>query len=86
MKEGIIGATSQQYPVKMAELGVQAIFDLVETGEAPENTEGLDFFNTGVALVTDDPQDGVESHRHRRGRRDLLGLIPRHRIVSGAGR
>lgn len=61
VKDGIIGATSQQYPVKMAELGVQAIFDLVETGEKPETTEGLDFFNTGVALVTDDPQDGVES-------------------------
>ncbi|SIO04125.1 substrate-binding domain-containing protein [Agromyces cerinus] len=59
--EGVIGATSQQYPVKMAELGVQAIFDLVKTGKAPETTEGLDFFDTGVALVTDDPQDGVES-------------------------
>ena len=59
--EGIIGATSQQYPVKMAELGVQAIFDLVTTGETPETSEGLDFYNTGVALVTDDPQDGVES-------------------------
>ena len=34
----------------MAELGVQAIFDLVETGETPEVTEGLDFYNTGVAL------------------------------------
>ena len=61
VKDGIIGATSQQYPVKMAELGVQAIFDLVKTGEVPENTEGLDFFNTGVALVTDEPQEGVES-------------------------
>ena len=59
--DGIIGATSQQYPVKMAELGVQAIFDSSSTGETPENSEGLDFFNTGVALVTDDPQDGVES-------------------------
>jgi fructose transport system substrate-binding protein len=59
--EGIIGATSQQYPVKMAELGVQAIFDYIESGETPETTEGLDFYNTGVALVTDDPQDGVES-------------------------
>ena len=59
--EGIIGATSQQYPIKMAELGVQAIFDYIESGETPENTEGLDFYNTGVALVTDDPQDGVES-------------------------
>lgn len=61
VKDGIIGATSQQYPVKMAELGVQAIFDLVKTGETPETSEGLDFYNTGVALVTDEPQDGVES-------------------------
>lgn len=61
VKEGLIGATSQQYPVKMAQLGVQAIFDLVETGEVPEVTEGLDFYNTGVALVTDEPQDGVDS-------------------------
>ncbi|MGX5697822.1 substrate-binding domain-containing protein [Agromyces soli] len=61
VKEGVIGATSQQYPVKMADLGVQAIFDLVKTGEKPETSDGLDFFNTGVALVTDDPQDGVES-------------------------
>ncbi|UOQ90535.1 substrate-binding domain-containing protein [Agromyces endophyticus] len=59
--DGVIGATSQQYPVKMADLGVQAIFDLVKTGEKPETTDGLDFFNTGVALVTDDPQDGVDS-------------------------
>jgi fructose transport system substrate-binding protein len=61
VKDGIIGATSQQYPVKMAELGVQAIFDLVDSGTAPEVTDGLDFYNTGVALVTDDTQDGVES-------------------------
>ncbi|WP_448808117.1 substrate-binding domain-containing protein [Agromyces bauzanensis] len=61
VKDGIIGATSQQYPVKMAELGVQAIYDLVTTGEKPETSAGLDFYNTGVALVTDDPQDGVES-------------------------
>ncbi|MGR0220037.1 substrate-binding domain-containing protein [Agromyces sp. ZXT2-6] len=59
--EGIIGATSQQYPLKMAELGIQAIHDLVTTGETPEVSEGLDFFNTGVALVTDEPQDGVDS-------------------------
>lgn len=61
VKDGIIGATSQQYPLKMAELGVQAIHDLVTTGETPENSEGLDFYNTGVALVTDEPQEGVES-------------------------
>ena len=61
VKDGTIGATSQQYPLKMAELGVQAIYDLVTSGEKPETSEGLDFYNTGVALVTDDPQEGVES-------------------------
>ncbi|MET0974067.1 MAG: substrate-binding domain-containing protein [Leifsonia sp.] len=59
--DGTLGATSQQYPVKMAQLGVQAIFDLVKTDKKPEVTDGLDFYNTGVALVTDDPQDGVDS-------------------------
>jgi len=58
---GVIGATSQQYPLKMAELGVAAIADLVRTGTTPDVTEGLTFFNTGVALVTDKPANGVES-------------------------
>jgi ABC-type sugar transport system substrate-binding protein len=61
VKGGVIGATSQQYPLKMASLGVQAIYDLATSGAKPEVTEGLDFFNTGVALVTDKPADGVES-------------------------
>jgi fructose transport system substrate-binding protein len=61
VKDGIIGATSQQYPVKMAELGVQAIVDLATSGEKPEVTDGLDFFDTGVELVTDQPVDGVKS-------------------------
>lgn len=61
VKQGVIGATSQQYPVKMAELGVEAIAELARTGTTPDTTEGLDFFNTGVALVTDMPVEGVES-------------------------
>ncbi len=59
--EGIIGATSQQYPVKMASLGIQAIVDLVKNGTTPAVSPGLDFFNTGVTLVTDTPADGVDS-------------------------
>jgi fructose transport system substrate-binding protein len=59
--DGIVDATAQQYPLKMAELGVQAIAQLATTGEKPEVTEGLDFFNTGVALVTDQPFDGLDS-------------------------
>jgi len=61
VKSGVIGATAQQYPVKMAELGVKAIVDLAKTGEKPANSPGLDFYNTGVELVTDKPADGLKS-------------------------
>ena len=61
VKDGTIGATSQQYPVKMAELGVEAIAKFKATGEKPEVTPGLDFYDTGVKLVTDKPVEGVES-------------------------
>jgi fructose transport system substrate-binding protein len=61
VKEGVIGATSQQYPVKMAELGVEAIAKFKATGEKPAVTPGLDFYDTGVALVTDKKVDGLES-------------------------
>lgn len=64
VEEGIIDATSQQYPVRMAEEGVRAIAELVRTGTAPETSEGLDFFDTGVALVTDTAVDGIESIDH----------------------
>ena len=61
VKSGCINATSQQYPLLMADLGVQAIYDIVKNGTKPANSEGLDFFNTGVKLITDDPQEGVPS-------------------------
>jgi len=61
VKKGVIGATSQQYPGKMASLGVDAINDLVVKSSKPTASGGLDFFNTGVALVTDTAATGVES-------------------------
>ena len=61
VKDGTIGATSQQYPVKMAQLGVEAIAKFKKTGEKPQVTPGLDFYDTGVALVTDKPVDGLKS-------------------------
>jgi len=61
VKSGCIGATSQQYPLLMADLGVQAIYDIVKNGTKPAVSAGLDFFNTGVTLITDDPQTGVDS-------------------------
>jgi fructose transport system substrate-binding protein len=61
VKEGIIGATSQQYPLLMASLGIEAIAKFAETGEKPAPTEGKDFFDTGVTLITDKPVEGLES-------------------------
>jgi fructose transport system substrate-binding protein len=61
VKAGVIGATSQQYPLQMASLGVEAIATWAADGSKPANTEGKDFFDTGVTLVTDKPVDGVES-------------------------
>jgi len=61
VKNGIIGATSQQYPLKMAELGVDAIAKIARGGEKPAVTPGLEFYDTGVKLVTDKPVDGLDS-------------------------
>jgi len=59
--EGVIGATSQQYPLLMASMGIEAIKKFADTGEKLAATEGKNFFDTGVALVTDKPAAGVES-------------------------
>ena len=61
IKDGVIGATSQQYPLLMASKGIEAIAAWAKDGVKPEATEGKGFFDTGVALVTDEPADGVES-------------------------
>src|SRR4051812_25532599 len=61
VKKGIIGATSQQYPLKMAEMGVQAVTEFAKSGKKPEPTAGKTFVDTGVTLITDKPVDGVES-------------------------
>ena len=59
--EGIIGATSQQYPLLMASLGIEAIAAFAKDGTKPKPTEGKSFFDTGVSLVTDKPVSGVKS-------------------------
>lgn len=61
VKDGVIGATSQQYPLLMASKGVEAIAAFIKDGTKPAPTEGKDFFDTGVALVTDKPAAGVDS-------------------------
>ena len=67
IEDGIIDATSQQYPSLMASLGVEWGVRNAMTGEipspedSPNYTEGLDIYNTGATLITNDPQEGVES-------------------------
>ena len=61
VKDGVIGATSQQYPLLMASLGIEAIAKFAADGTKPAPTEGKNFFDTGVALITDKPAAGVES-------------------------
>lgn len=56
VKAGQIAATSQQYPLKMASLGVEAAVEYVSTGR---KTSGA--IDTGVTLITDKPAKGVES-------------------------
>jgi fructose transport system substrate-binding protein len=73
VQSGVIDATSQQYPLKMASLGVEAIVKIVQTGEKPANSPGLDFFNTGVALIATEPIEGVESQTPEFGLENAWG-------------
>ena len=59
--DGVIGATSQQYPLQMAALGIEAIKTFADTGKKPTPTEGKSFVDTGVKLVTDKPVPGIQS-------------------------
>ncbi len=62
VQDGSIQATSQQYPLRMASLGVEAI-KAIANGEAPPSNTSADgtFFDTGVALCTDDPMVTVQA-------------------------
>jgi fructose transport system substrate-binding protein len=61
VKAGQIGATSQQYPLTMASQGVEALAAFAQDGTRPAATEGKNFTDTGVTLITDQPQSGVDS-------------------------
>ena len=67
LRDGVIGATSMQFPLLMASKGVQAIYDYVKHNKKPKNTPGLKFFNTGVELITDQPVKGLKSTNSQEG-------------------
>ena len=56
VKAGIIAATSQQYPLKMASLGVAAGADYAKTGKKVSG-----YTDTGVTLIADKAMPGIES-------------------------
>jgi fructose transport system substrate-binding protein len=66
--DGSIDATSQQYPLKMAALGVETVVNWANGGEAPSG-----YTDTGVTLITDQPQDGVASENSEFGLANCWG-------------
>ncbi len=61
VKQGVIGATSMQFPLLMAAKGVEAIEIFAKSGQKPKASDGLDFYDTGVELITDSPVPGIPS-------------------------
>ena len=58
----------------MAQQGVEAVAAFAKDGTKPEATAGKNFIDTGVTLITDQPQPGVESKDTAFGLAELLGL------------
>jgi fructose transport system substrate-binding protein len=73
VSKGIIGATSMQFPLKMAQLGVEAIAAYAKDGTKPQPTPGKDFYDTGTQLITDDPQAGVDAKDSTWGKQNCWG-------------
>jgi fructose transport system substrate-binding protein len=73
VKAGQLGATSQQYPLKMAQMGTEAIAAYAKDGTKPQATAGKTFTDTGVTLITDQPQTGVDSKDTTFGQQNCWG-------------
>jgi fructose transport system substrate-binding protein len=66
--DGRIAATSQQYPLKMATMGVEAVVKYASSGNKPTG-----YTDTGVTLITDKPQQGVPSKDSKFGAANCWG-------------
>lgn len=56
VKSGVIAATSQQYPLKMASLAMDASVNYAKTGKKANG-----YVDTGVTLITDKGMPGLDS-------------------------
>jgi fructose transport system substrate-binding protein len=68
IKPGIIDATSQQYPLKMAALGVEKGAAAARGGAKPSG-----YVDTGVELITADPVAGIDSKDAAYGEQNCWG-------------
>src|SRR5215211_6754939 len=68
IKTGVIDATSQQYPLKMAAMGVEKGAAAARGGEKPSG-----YTDTGVELISDDPVEGVDAKDSKFGEENCWG-------------
>ncbi|MGC8627394.1 MAG: substrate-binding domain-containing protein [Acidimicrobiales bacterium] len=73
VKSGEIAATAGQFPGKMADLGIEAIYNLVTRHIVPKPTPGLNFYNTGTIVYTNTPVAGVPSINTTQAQRTCWG-------------
>lgn len=62
--DGALGATSMQFPLLMASMGVEAVVEFAKSGKKPDADR---LTNTGVQLISDRPVDGVSSKTSAEG-------------------
>jgi fructose transport system substrate-binding protein len=68
VKAGIIAATSQQYPLKMASMGVDAGVEYAKSGKKASG-----YVDTGVTLISDKALPGVDSKDTKYGLDECWG-------------
>ena len=68
VQAGVIAATSQQYPLKMASMGVTAGINYAKTGKKVSG-----YTDTGVTLISDKAQMGVASRDSKFGLANCWG-------------
>jgi fructose transport system substrate-binding protein len=68
VKSGMFAATSQQYPLVMAQRGVQAGIEYAKTGKKASG-----YVDTGVTLITDKPVTGVAAKDTKYGTDNCWG-------------
>lgn len=68
LSQGQFAADSQQYPLKMASLGVDAVMNFAKTGKKPSG-----YTDTGVSLIVATPAAGVDSKDAAYGQSNCWG-------------